>query len=55
MQITKRRLKEIIKEEIERANAPKENTNMINEIVSIVRTMDEKDLVQLHENLKRNK
>jgi len=56
MQITKRRLRQIIKEEVERIeNTSNENSTLIQEIVSIIQTYKKNELTQLHEILKRKK
>ncbi len=56
MQITKKRLKQIIAEELDRASDISiKNDKKINEIVSIIKTMSENELTELHENLKRSK
>ncbi len=56
MQITKKRLKQIIQEEVNRAEKlSKGKNNKINEIISIVEGLSETQLTQLHENLKRYK
>ena len=56
MQITKKRLKQIIQEEVDRANRlSKGKENKINQIITIVESLNEAQLTQLHEMLKRNK
>ena len=56
MQITKKRLKQIIQEEVDRAsNLPKGKQDKINQIITIVESLNEKQLTQLHEMLKGNK
>jgi F0F1-type ATP synthase delta subunit len=56
MQITKKRLKRIIQEEVDRANRlSKGKENKINQIITIVESLNEAQLTQLHEMLKRNK
>ncbi len=56
MQITKKRLKQIISEELDRnTNIAKNKSKKINEIVSILDSLNEVDLNKIHENLTRNK
>ena len=56
MQITKKRLKQIISEELDRnTNIAKNKSKKINEIVSILNSLNEVDLNKIHENLTRNK
>ncbi len=56
MQITKKRLKQIITEELDRAsNISTNNDERINEIISIIKKMNDNELTKLHENLKRSK
>ena len=56
MQITKKRLKQIIQEEVNRAEKLSNGkNNKINEIITIVESLSEAQLTQLHENLKRYK
>ena len=56
MQITKKRLKQIIQEEVDRAEKlANGKSNKINEIITIVESLSEAQLTQLHENLKRYK
>ncbi len=56
MQITKKRLKQIIQEEVDRAERLSNGkSNKINEIITIVESLSETQLAQLHENLKRYK
>jgi F0F1-type ATP synthase delta subunit len=56
MQITKKRLKRIIQEEVDRANRlSKGKENKINQIITIVESLNEAQLTQLHEMLKRNR
>ena len=56
MQITKKRLKKIIQEEVDRAERLSNGkNNKINEIITIVESLSEAQLTQLHENLKRYK
>tara|TARA_R100000149_G_C5830962_1_gene106550 strand:+ start:662 stop:832 length:171 start_codon:yes stop_codon:yes gene_type:complete len=55
MQITKKRLKQIIQEEVDRASKlSKGKKNKINEIITIVESLNEKQLTQLHKMLKGN-
>tara|TARA_B100000963_G_scaffold24234_3_gene18094 strand:+ start:4981 stop:5145 length:165 start_codon:yes stop_codon:yes gene_type:complete len=54
MQITKKRLKKIIQEEVDRANKISKG-NKISEIITIIESLNDAQLTQLHENLKRNK
>ena len=56
MQITKKRLKKIIQEEVSRAERLSNGkSDKINEIITIVESLSEAQLTQLHENLKRKK
>ena len=56
MKITKKRLEQIIKEEVSRVeNASNEKRAIINEIISIVSSFNEGELNRLHEKLKRYK
>jgi len=56
MQITKKRLKQIIQEEVNRADKiTNKKQAKINEIVSIIESLNETQLTSLHENLKRYK
>ena len=56
MQITKKRIKQIIQEEVNRADKlANEKQEKINEIVSIIQSLNETQLTSLHENLKRYK
>lgn len=56
MQITKKRLKQIISEELDRnTNIAKNKSKKINEIVSILNSLNEVDLNKIHENLTRSK
>ena len=53
MQITKKRLKQIIQEEVDRAsNLPKGKQDKINQIITIVESLSEKQLNELHKILK---
>jgi hypothetical protein len=54
MQITKKRLKQIVQEEVDRANKLSKG-NKISEIITIIESLSEAQLTQLHENLKRDK
>ena len=56
MQITKKRLKKIIQEEVDRAEKLSNGKeSKINEIITIVESLSDTQLAQLHENLKRYK
>ena len=56
MKITQRRLKKIIKEEIDRIESiSNDNNTTIEEIIAIIRDMNGEELTQLHESLKGNK
>ena len=56
MQITKKRLKQIIQEEVDRASKLSQGKeNKINQIITIVESLNETQLTQLHEMLKRDK
>jgi F0F1-type ATP synthase delta subunit len=56
MKITTKRLKQIIKEEVDRTEKLfSEKENKINEIITIVESLSDTQLTQLHENLKRYK
>ena len=56
MDLTTDQLKQIIQEEVNRADKlANEKQERINEIVSIIQSLNETQLTSLHENLKRYK